>query len=125
MGITMNERSSMNRKTSGLFRLMAVLLVLIMSSMTVAEAAECASDPQSAELLLVSDTGNSDEVPSQNDANDHGVCPHGHCHSAHQSVFPNSDGGVEVTSSSLIFQPGDDSIAPSRGPFGLIRPPRA
>lgn len=121
----MNERSDINRKTSGLFRLMAVLLVLIMSSMTVAEAAECASDPQSAEFSFVSDTGNSDESPLQKDANDHGVCPHGHCHSAHHSVVPNSDNGVDVSSSSLLFWPGDDSFVLSRHPFGLKRPPRA
>ncbi len=60
----MNERSGITRKMSGLFRLMAVLLVLIMSSMTVAEAAECVSEPQNAELMLISDAGHSDEAPS-------------------------------------------------------------
>ncbi len=104
---------------------MAVLLVLIMSGVTIAEAAECANDPQSAGLLLASDAGTPDEVPSQNDSNEHGICPHGHCHSANHSVVPNSDNGVEFSSASLMFQPADDSVAPSRNPFGLIRPPRA
>lgn len=75
----MHERGSDDRSISGLFPLMALLLVLVMSSMTVAEAAECVGEPQTAELMLVSDAGHSNEAPSQYDAGDQGICPHDHC----------------------------------------------
>ena len=120
----MTERSGITRKTSGLFRLMAVLLVLIMSSMTVAEAAECASEPQNAELMLISDAGHSDEAPSDNDAGKHGICPHGHCHNGSVTTerLLGFDGSVNLVSSS--FSSNADQFALSAHSARLKRPPR-
>ena len=120
----MHERGSNNRSISGLFRLMALLLVLVMSSMTVAEAAECVGEPQTAELMLVSDAGTPDEAPSQKDAGDHGICPHGHCHngSATAARVLGFQGSVDLVNSS--FSGNADQFALSAHSSRLKRPPR-
>ena len=124
MDQVMNQRSGIKGKTSGLFRLMAVLLVLIMSSMTVAEAAECASETQAVELISISDTGHSDEAPSQEDAGKHGICPHGHCHSGSVAAarLLGLDGLVDRASSG--FSSNADQFALSAHSSRLKRPPR-
>lgn len=120
----MHERGSNDRRISRLFRLMAMLLVFVVSSVTVAEAAECVTEPQTAELMLVSDAGTPDEAPSQDDAGDHGICPHGHCHngSATAARVMGFDGSADLLNSS--FSGNADQFALSAHSSRLKRPPR-
>ena len=120
-----SARMSFFNKLRG-FRLLMAALVVFMSGMTVAEAAECANETQSVEFTLAADAShNSDNVPAQDDGSDHGICPHGHCHNVSHSVVANSESEIanEVRGSFLKFN--NDLIARSRYLSGLKRPPRA
>lgn len=100
-------------------------LVFLMSGMTVAEAAECSTEVQSSELQIEAayDVSPS-EVPDDTSDQEHGVCPHGHCHNGNSSTALSFDDKGVVSLKKSLEKPQSDVFALTAHTSRLIRPPR-
>ena len=101
-------------------------LVILMSGMTVAEAAECASDiqPSAFQTEAALDASPS-ETPDNTVEQEHGVCPHGHCHNSNNSTAASFDDKIAISLNTSLQKPQSDTIALSSNTSRLKRPPRA
>ena len=83
----------------------------------VAEAAECADEPEVASLIEQhGKSGDEDSGPEK-----HGACAHGHCHHASQAIGRSSEGMAPVSVVTLIS--GIDHSALNSGIIDLATPP--
>lgn len=87
----------------------------------IADAATCQPEPSAAHAVVEHDPGEGDHTGG----NDHGVCPHGHCHHAAVARGMVSDEApLQVFARPIhAFSPND--VLHAFAPEGLKRPPRA
>ena len=122
----MITRSLSLSKGSALLRGMALAFMLLIMGMNVADAAECAPDAAQSEVSeMAVGPQTSDSIPAPEEQNNHGVCPHGHCHNGSVTAtrVANCDTSASLTNDS--FHDEADQFALSAHISRLKRPPRA
>ncbi len=122
----MIARSLSLSKGSALLRSMAMVFMLLVMGMNVADAAECAPEASHSEITeIAAGSETSDKIPAPEEQNKHGVCPHGHCHNGSVTAarVVNYDMSASLTNTS--FHGEADQFALSAHSARLKRPPRA
>ncbi len=112
-------------KTSPLLRSMLFAFMLLIMGANAADAAECGPEITAFEVVQISSADETpDPQPVQNDQQNHGVCPHGHCHSGNMAIAGNDSSGKIPDVMLNKHHSYSEEYAPSAHIARLKRPPR-